>query len=180
MPSATKTTTKTPTKPDPLDALVAAGPERALQLLLWKARHREPDMYVQITPEDIQGLEDCARFLKVKFEARIHRPEGLAAQEAVPASHGRRGVPGRDATPPRNYVVVTLVEKGTGNAIRPVENNETDYDTARDQAAVRKARDQAPDLARRLIEQGNTGDVSLSDHQDAADALLILARAAQG
>lgn len=171
---------KTKTKPqDPLDALVAAGPERVLQLLLWKARHRQPDLYVQITPEDIKGLDDCVRYLKAKVEARIHRPEGLTAQDAVPASHNRRGVPGREATPPRNYVMVTLVEQGTKNAIRPVENNEEDYDVAADAAALRKARDQAPYLARRLVEQATSGETSLSDTQDAADALLILARAQQ-
>lgn len=166
---------KTP-KPDALDQL-AADPMRVLCLMLWKNRHREPDMYVQITPEDIQGFDDCTRYLKVKEPiAKIFRPQGLPAQEAIPASAGRRAVPARAATPPKPYVIVTLVDE-KGDTIRPVENNERDFDTAQDAAAVRRARDQAPELASLLLSQARTGEYSLSTMTDVANALVALARA---
>lgn len=165
-------------KPDPLDALAEGDPKRVIALMLWKARHREPDMYVKIDEKDIQGFEECVTYQKLKPDVMIKRPPGLPAQAAIPATGNRRPVPARAATPPKPYVIVTLVEDGTENVIRPVENNQQDYDTAQDMAQVRKARDQAPTMAQRLLEQGRTGEFSLSDITDAANALLILSRSA--
>ena len=161
----------------PLDQLAEGDPGRVIAMMLWKARLREPDMYVQITEQDIKGFDDCVKYLKVTPEVKIHRPAGLPAQDAIPASANRRATPGRAATPPKPFVIVTLVEKGTENVIRPVENNESDYDASLEAGALRKAKDQAGALAARIVEQGRTGDVSLSDMQDAANALLVLARA---
>lgn len=169
-------TTKQAKKLDKLDALAAGDPKNVIALMLWKARHRQPDLYVQIDEKDITGFDDCVNYLKVVPEVRITRPQGLAPQEAQPATHTRRAVQARPGTNPKPFVVVTLVDKD-GNAIRPVENNEADYDIAQDAAAVRKARDQAPQLAAQLIAQAKTGEFSLSDMQDAANALLILSRA---
>lgn len=164
-------------KLDALDALAQGDPKMVMALMLWKARLREPDMYVQITEADIKAFEDCVRYLKVKPSVMIKRPQGLPAQEAVAAQGNRRAVPARPATPPKPFVIVSLVEAGTENVIRPVENNESDYDSAQDAATIRKARDQAPDLANRLIKQASSGEFSLSDMQDAANALLVLSRA---
>lgn len=161
---------------DPLDAL-ARDSFRVIQLMLWKARHQNPDMYVQITREDLQGFEDCVRYLKVEPDVMITHPAGLPAQAAIPATANRRPVPAREATPPKPYVMVALVEKGTQNAIRPVENNEADFDTAREAQATRRAADRAPELAGLIIRQAQSGEFSLSDIQDAADALMTLARA---
>lgn len=167
---------KTP-KLDPLDALAQGDLKRVIALILWKARLREPDMYVQIDEKDIAGFDDCMRYLKVKPDVMVKRPQGLPAQAAIPAQGNRRAVTLRPATPPKPFVIVSLVEEGTENVIRPVENNEVDFDSAKDAAAIRKAREQAPDLASRLIKQASSGETSLSDMQDAANALLILARA---
>lgn len=161
---------------DPLDALVSGDPSRAIALMLWKARHREPNLYVQIDEHDIRGFDDCITYLKVKPVVRIFRPEGLPAQPAVPAQGNRRPVPARAATPAKPYVLISLVDE-QGNAIRPVENNEGDFETAQDAATVRKARDQAVDLAQRIVQQARTGEYSLSDMTDAANALVTLARA---
>jgi len=160
----------------PLDAL-AADTKKVIALMLWKARHRQPDMYVQIDERDLSGFEACVNYMKMVPDVMIRRPQGLPAQAAVPATHNRRAVPGREALPPKPYVIVTLVEKGTENVIRPVENNQDDYDVAQDSAAVRKARDQAPMLAERLVAMARTGEFSLSEIQDASNALLTLARA---
>jgi hypothetical protein len=75
-------------------------------------------------------------------------------------------------------VIVSLVEAGTENVIRPVENNQ---DGLRRGRAMRppcaSARENAPGLAQRLVQQANSGEYSLSDMQDAANALLLLSRA---
>jgi len=131
---------------------------------------------VQISLKDIQGFEESCSYQKLQPDVMIRRPAGLPAQPPTPAIGNRRAVPGREATPPKPFVIVTLVEAGTENVIRPVENNEEDFDTSKAQAQIRKARDQAPAMADRLLQQGRTGEFSLSDITDAAEALLILAR----
>lgn len=165
--------TKKPTSP--LDALVAAGPARAIALMLWQDRHRQPDMYRQITERDIEGLDACTAYLKAKPEVRIYRPEGLPATPGIPAQGRNRAVPARAATPPKPYVIVTLVDH-RGDAIKPIENNEPDYDAQKEAALVQKARAQANELATRIVNQAQTGNTSLSDITDAANALLVLAR----
>ena len=163
-------------KLDPLAELALGDPKKVIALMLWKARRRNPDLYEKIDARDLEGFEACVSYLKVQPDVMIKRPAGLPAQAAIPAAGNRRAVPAREATSPKPYVVIALVEKGTENAIRPVEDNQNDYDLAQDAAALRKARDQAPMLAERLIQQGRTGEYSLSDIQDAANALQLLAR----
>lgn len=164
------------TKLDPLDALAQGDPKNVIALMLWKARHRNPDLFVQIDENDIVGFEACVQYLKAKPVVQIRRPEGLPEQAAIPATHNRRAVPARAATPAKPYVIVTITDE-RGDAIKPVENNQADWDTAQDATQVRKARDQAPDLAARILNQARAGEFSLSDIQDAANALMILARA---
>lgn len=168
--------TKKPQKLDALDALAQGDAQRVMALMLWVARKRNPDLYVQITEHDIKGFDDCIAYLKVKPQVRVTRPQGLPAQPGIPAAANRRAVPAREATPPKPYVMVVLTDE-KGDAIRPVENNEGDFDEAKAAAEVRKARDQAADLAQRLVQQGRSGEFSLSDMQDAANALLVLSRA---
>lgn len=160
----------------PLDALAAGDPRGVIALMLWQRRFEQPDLYAQITEKDIVGFQDCVRYMKVTPEVQILRPAGIEAQPAIPATKNRRAVPARPATDPKPYVIVRLVEKGTENAIRPVENNQEDYDKMAASAQVKQARDSAPGLAQRLIQQANSGEYSLSDMQDAANALMILAR----
>jgi hypothetical protein len=42
---------------------------------------------------------------------------------------------------------------------------------------MRKARQDAPQIAQRIVNQARSGEYSLSDIQDAANALLLLSRA---
>ncbi len=175
-------TKKQAPKLDPLDALATGDPLRVIALMLWKNRHREPDMYVQIEERDLEGFNACVDYLKVKPAVLIKRPPEIPGQPAIPAQGNRRAVPARPSIPARPYVMVSLVELGkdgrpTENAIRPVENNEDDYDQQRDTAAVRRAKDNAPHLANMLLKAAASGDYSVSDMQDAANALQLLARA---
>lgn len=161
---------------DPLDR-VADDPMFVIALMLWQNRMRHPDLYAKIEPNDIKGFEDCVQFLKVNWQVRIERPAEIPAQEAIPAHGNRRAVPARPAIPPRPYVIVNLVDERTGDAIKPIENNQADYDVAQQAAAVRKAKDNAPMLAGSLMEQARSGNFSLSEMTDAANALLTLAGA---
>lgn len=162
---------------DPLDALVQGDPLNVIALMLWKNRMREPDLYVRIDEADIKGLEDCVRYLKVTPQVQILRPAGAPAQAAVAASGNRRAVPAREASAPRPYVIVRLVDRGTENRIQPIENNEQDYAAQQQAAQVKRARDQAERLAARILQGAASGESSLSDIQDAAEALVVLARA---
>lgn len=162
---------------DDLDALAGADPLKVMALMLWKGRLREPDLFVQITQKDIDGFNACMDYLKVVPDVRIHRPQGLPATPAVPATKNRSAIPAREATPPKPYVIVTLVKEGTEDGIRPVENNEEDFQASEDAAAVRKARDNAQTHADRIVNGATSGEFSLSDMRDAAEALIILARA---
>lgn len=159
-----------------LDELADTDPKTVIALMLWKERLRQPDLYVTLSDKEIAGLEDCARYLKVRPEVRIFRPQGVPAQPAIAAGPGRRAVPAREAGEPKSYVMVQLVDD-KGDAFRPIENNEQDFDAAEQASRVRKARDSAQMLANRLVEQARTGEFSLSDMTDAANALLVLAAA---
>lgn len=170
---------RTAVKPklDPLDALAQGDTKRIIALLLWKRRLQNPDMAEQITEEDLKGFDDCMTYQEIEPDVLIERPQGTPAQPMIPAAANRRAVPARPATPPRPFVRVVLVEKGTENGIRPVENNEEDFDAAKQMEQVRHARDNAQSLATRLVQQARTGEFSLSDMQDAAEALLTMAGA---
>lgn len=166
--------TKQP-KQDDLDRLAAADPRKVIALMLWKARHRNPDMAVQITQRDIDGFNACVTYLKVEPDVDICRPQGRPAQERIPAMGNRREVPGHPAEPPRPFVVVRLVEKGTENMIRPVEDNEEDNDKRIAAERLVDIRAQAPGLAARLDGYARTGDFVASDLRDAAAWLRTLA-----
>lgn len=166
----------TKAKVDTLDALVGGDAKGVIAMMLWNNRMREPDMFAKIDEEQVKAFQESCRFQKLVPDIRIFRPGGLAAQPAIPAAGNKRAVPAREAIPPKPYVVVTLVEKGTSNVIRPIENNEADYDVAQDTSRFRKAKSDAPGMARRLLEMAKTGEYSLSDIQDTADALLLLSR----
>lgn len=170
---------KSAAPPDPLDVLVAGDPKDVIALILWKGRHRQPDLFAQITAADIKGFKDCCEYQKITPAVVIQRPEGRPAQEAIPAAHGRAAAPARPADPPKPFVMVTLCDGQTGNAIRPIENNQEDFDRQAQSAATRKARDQAPTMADNILRAVRTGEWSLSEMQDAANALLVLARAQQ-
>lgn len=166
-----------PKQADVLEDLVRGDPQRVMALILWKNRLNNPDMFVQIGPNDVKGLDDCCRYLKVNPRVKVFRPEGVPASPGIPAAGNRRAVPARPAIPPRDYVMVTLVDE-KGDVIRPVENNQDDFDAAAEAGRVRKARDDAPSLAERIVAGARSGETSLSDITDAANALLLLSRSA--
>lgn len=166
-------------KQDALDALAAADPREAIALMLWKNRMANPDLAVAIDENDLKGYTDCIQYLKVKPQVRIFRPQGLPAQDAIPAGPGRRAVPARAAGAPKPYVMVVLTDQ-KGDAIVPVENNEDDYQRRQQQSQLIRYRENAPSLAAQLLQQARSGEYSLAVMQECADALVALATAARG
>lgn len=167
-------------KKDALDHLAEGDPKDIIAAMLWKARHHYPSLSMELTEKDLKGLNDCVTYLKVKPEVLIVRPQGRPAQAPQPAVGQRRAVPGFDAEPPRPFVVVALVEKGTANAIRAVENNVEDNERRIMAEAVAEYRARAGQIAANLENIVRTKDFSESDLREAAAALRTLAQAAGG
>ena len=165
--------TQTPQK-DALDQLATGPAENVVALMLWKARHQYPDLSVQITPKDLKGYQECIGYLKTTAEVRVFRPQGIPAQEAIPAHGNRRAVPGRPAIPPRDFVVVSLVHQGTEDAIRVVENNEEDNERRKAAEHLVNIKGQVPDLASRLERYARSGELVGSDLLEAAKWLRIM------
>jgi len=164
-------------KQDALDALATGDPKKVMALMLWTARRQNPDMYVKIDARDIETFDACMTYQKVAADVMVKRPAGLQPQAGIPATHNRRAVPAREGAPAKPYVIVALVERGTENAIRPIESTEDDYEAAQQAGKVRAARDRARSLATLIVRQAQSGETSLSDIKDAADALMLLADA---
>lgn len=163
-------------KKDALDLLAEGDPKKIIALMFWRERFRNPDMSLQITEQDLKGFEDCVTYLGVEPDVSIYRPQGRPAQEAIPASPGKRGIAARPAEPPRPFVFVGVTDK-QGNQIKPIENNEEDADR-RDQAnELRRYRDKAVQLSSLLLGMCQSGTFSTSEIQEAARALTILSRA---
>jgi hypothetical protein len=137
---------------DPLTALATGSLRDILCLVLWKNRHNDPEMAVHLTEHDMRGLQDCARHLGVTPDVRIAKSQA------------------------RNLVVVALVDKGTENAIRAVENNEADYAAAQEAKAFRTARESAMRIAAQLQQDAATGNFSTSTFNEAAQCLVALAK----
>jgi len=161
---------------DALDQFAEAGGARALQLLLWKNRHQNPEMTVLITEADLHGFDECMRYQKVTPDILIHRPEGRPAQAAIPASGTRRAIPGRAAEPPRPYVIVGLVERGTHDALKPVENNAEDYARGELARQIQVVKRNLPAWASELRRAATAGDFSSSTLEEVARALELWAR----
>jgi len=160
-----------PAPTDPLDALAQGDPREVITMLLWKNRHHNPELTELITLEDLEKFTACVDYLKVKPEVMIMRAPGAPAFPGNAA----KGLPPQSAGPPRPFVVVSIVERGTQNAIRPVENNEDDHRKATATAQRRAARDSAPGMAAALQAGVQTGTYSTDTMLEAARLLMVLA-----
>lgn len=161
-------------KKDQLDHLAEGDPRNVIALMLWKARHRNPELALQITQRDIDGMKACTDYLKIEPAVDICRPQGRPAQEHIPAMGNRREVPARAAEPARPFVLVRLVAKGTQDTFRAVEDNEEDNEKRIAAEQLVEIRAQGPALAARLEGYARTGDFVASDLRDAAQWLRTL------
>ena len=162
---------KKPTKQDPLDALAAGPLDNVIAAMLWKNRHRDPNMTMVIKQADLQGLEDCCSYLKLTPQVVVLRPAGRPATPAVPPRGNRPGIPAQPAEAPRPHVVVALVNKGTMDAITPLENNDEDAEVLVQEQHRRRMQSKAPFLAQAAMRMSSNGDVSTSELRDIAECL---------
>jgi len=166
----------TPPPVDVLDAFAAADPNRVLQLLLWKARHQNPEMTVLIREEDLSAFDQCMAYQKVTPAAMVYRPEGRPATPGIPAVGTRRAVPASPAEPSRPFVIVSLVAQGTKHVVKPIENNEQDFQAGELARTIQVAKRNIPTLAAELRRTAASGDFSTATLEDAARTLELLGR----
>ena len=146
----------------PLQAFAQADPEQHMALMLWMNRINNPELTVKVTEEDLTAYMACMSYLKTTPQLKIvQRPK---------------------------YVAITLVEKGTeikdpdgtvtseGNAIRPVENNEADFNRSQAAEEIRRIKERAPDLANRLTIDAQAGTFSSDMVIEAARTIMTLAQ----
>ena len=167
---------KTAASTDPLDAFAAADPGRVLQLVFWKNRHMNPEMAVLITAEDLAGFDQCMAYQSAKPAILVYRPEGKPATPAIPAAGNRRAVPASPAEPARPFVIVSLVERGTRNGVKPIENNEDDFKTGELTRRIQVAKRNVGTLAAELRRTAASGDFSTATLEEAANTLELLGR----
>ncbi len=165
-----------PATVDPLDALVQSGPQRALQLALWKIRHEYPEG-LKIVPEDIAKMAACTEHLKVQPRARVWRRIAIPPHDGVPAIGNRRAIPPFAGMPAAPFVMIQLVDDLTTDAFRLMENNEEDNamriaKEKRDQAKV--AMPGLISAVRNALARGETSDSLINELCEAAAALAKL------
>jgi hypothetical protein len=129
-----------------------------------------------VTAADLKAFADCTDYLKVKPKIQVIRPQGLPAQAPIPAQGTRRAIPGRAAQPPKNYVVIQMVDQN-GDAFVPIENNEADLAKQQAHARITRTRETANLIADRLQSDAQTGNYSTATMLEAAQALKLLATA---
>lgn len=165
-----------PTKQDALDRFAQSEPLRVLSLVLWKIRHEQEEMTVLIREEDIAGFDQCMEYQRAQPQVLVYRPPAIPATPGSPAVGNRRAVPARPAEPARPFVIVSLVEKGTRNAIKPIENNEQDYELGERRRQVQVVKRNLPDYAAALRRTAATGDFSAGTFEEIARALDLWSR----
>lgn len=163
---------------DQLDELAEGDPRKVIALMLWQARHRNPELAVQLTLKDINAFEKSCAYLGVVPDVLIVRPEGRPAQIAIPEQHGKRAVPARPAEPPRPFVLVGLVKKGTTDGFRAIESEESEAQLRDEATRLRRAKERAPLLAALLVQMAVSSTYSSSEVQEAAQVLQVLAQSA--
>lgn len=160
---------------DPLDAFANdAEFEEVMAMMFWKGRFDNAQAYLEVTTGDLTAFHACMEYLGVTPTIKIFRPAGAPATAAIPAEGNRRAVPGRAARPPKDYVVIQMVDQD-GNAIVPIENNEADHQRGATARRLKQIRDNAPQLAAQLTADVQANAISNQTILDAAEALRVLA-----
>lgn len=161
---------------DPLNAFVelaTSQPANAVAALFWHHRHQNPGFSIEVKAADLKAFTDCTDYLKVRPKIQVVRPQGLAAQAPIPAQGNRRAVPGRDAHPPKDYVVIQMVDQD-GNGFVAVENNEADLAKQQAQAKAARTKEKALIIASNLQGDVQAGNYSTATMLEAVEALRLL------
>jgi ribosomal protein L18 len=124
--------------------------DRQVPLLFWMLRHKIDDMAVVITEADIAAME----------QSMTHNEQTPALVVHATARH----------------LIMRLADARTGDMILISENNDADYDRAKTQREVRRARENAGTLVSNAMAELNQGMVSNGVITDLCNALLLLAK----
>lgn len=161
---------------DPIEefAQLAGNDAReAIKLMFWKARMSNPGFTFEVTAADLTAFRACVGYLEVTPVINIFRPDGAPPVEAIPATGNRRAIPARPARPPKNYVVIQMVDQD-GNAIVPVESDEADHAKSKQAQRLRAIRESAPSIATQLVADVQANALSNETILRAAEALRLL------
>lgn len=165
---------------DRLDLLEQAqDPLEIIALMLWKDRHRNPDLCVHITRDDVAEFEKCTAFLQITAGVKIERPRGAPARAALPPSRVHpQGLPAQPAETPREFVFVGVgyVEKGIFNSIKPIESTEDGAERRDSFNRLRHIRERGPQLAQQLLSHAAAGTFSSAMVEEAAHMLNDVAK----
>jgi len=164
---------------DPLDAFAQEAtlePERAVEMMFWLDRFRNPEFALRVTEKDLAGFRACVQYLDVRPQVTIVRPQGHPGSPGRAATKTARAIPAIPAEGPRPYVIIQMTD-AQGNAFKPIENNEADAQTRDRENALRRWRDKGPQLAQQLRTDMAGGTFSTATINEACSALDALARA---
>ena len=148
----------------------------AIMLMFWKNRHQESPFTMDVSLKDLQGFEECIKYLDVVPQIKVFRPQGKPAHPGSPATETRSAIPPSPAGKPKAYVVVQMVDQ-EGNAFVPIENNEDDLARGQEAKRIQRIRESAPQLAGQLMADLQSNTTSNATITEAAEALKLLARA---
>lgn len=165
-------------EPDLLDNFerqCAAQMGMGVAMLLWKDRFNNPGMSVQVHPEDITKLDACINYLGIQPKVVVRRPQGRPAQAEQPARGERKAIPAREADPPKNYLVIELVDQD-GHTFRPIENDEESAKLRDERIEADKLKDRAPVIAQQLLDEMAAKTTVDSTQREAARMLVAMAR----
>lgn len=173
---------------NPLERL-AQDPNALLLHLLWQRRIESPGLSLAISAKDRDGLAQCSEYLKAGLEVRAFVRGDRVLVQAVDKSSKivvRRKVAGKSKEgadvvvdkdvdlstgdlPDAGDVIVSI-----GDAIRPIENNEADFDAAAQADRVRAAKTNGVRLASQARAMAAGGTISTDMVVEVCDALLLL------
>ncbi|CAB4223231.1 hypothetical protein UFOVP1670_5 [uncultured Caudovirales phage] len=166
---------------DVLDLLAEQGntnPKIIIAQMLWKARHHYPDLAMTITRDDVAKFRACTDYLEVTPDVRIFRRSAIPARAAQPGVAGKPdGIPGYAGSPAAEFVTVVLVNKGTEDGFKPIENNEDDAQAGERQEKLRRAKENVPQLATMVNNAAAHGDFSQALVMELCEAAMLLAKA---
>ena len=148
----------------------------AIMLMFWKNRHQESPFTMDVSLKDLQGFEECIKYLDVVPQIKVFRPQGKPAHPGSPATETRSAIPPSPAGKPTASVVVQMVDQ-EGNAFVPIENNEDDLARGQEAKRIQRIRESAPQLAGQLMADLQSNTTSNATITEAAEALKLLARA---
>ena len=122
-------------------------PNEIIKDILWHYRHVEPSMSIKVTEQDEKALAECCEYLKVEAKVTaVDRP---------------------------GCYIVALTDKD-GNAIVPIENNQTDFNIGEKARNRKRLTEEAATLASRVKNAAAAGEFSSSSVMELADTVLAL------